>query len=210
MRKELIKKTLHKWDDSIPIGLHERIQARQSRRDFLKLSSVLAASMVLPACDNTNIPENSSTPIEPLLKHAPWQTFAAVQNHLFPKESDSPGADDINATLYLKSVLELPGVDNEDKKFLRDGIGWINDIAMQMANKPFHKLKNIKKEEVLQKIASSSAGENWLSLLLLYIFEALLTDPVYGGNTDKIGWQWLEHKSGFPAPIEGKKYYQLT
>ena len=39
-------------------------------------------------------------------------------------------------------------------------------------------------------------GRAWLSLLLYYIFEALLSDPVYGGNPDGIGWQWLEHQPG--------------
>ena len=110
----------------------------------------------------------------------------------------------------MKSVLELPGIDDDDKKFLRDGVKWIDDIAIQMTEKSFHQLDVTKKEAVLQRIASSSAGENWLSLLLLYIFEALLTDPVYGGNPDGIGWQWLEHKPGFPTPPKDKRYHLLT
>jgi gluconate 2-dehydrogenase gamma chain len=37
-------------------------------------------------------------------------------------------------------------------------------------------------------------------MLLDYIMEALLTDPVYGGNPNSIGWQWLKHQPGFPRP----------
>ena len=33
-----------------------------------------------------------------------------------------------------------------------------------------------------------------------------MLDPVYGGNPEMIGWKWLEHQPGFPAPIEGKTY----
>jgi len=210
MRKQLTRKLLQQWNETIPDGLDERIQARQSRRDFLKAASLLPAAMLVASCDQTSSPVTSTTVTPPILDQAPWRTFAAVQNHLFPKDTDSPGADDINATLYLKSVLELPGVDDEDKKFIRQGVKWINDIAMQMHEKSFYQLSEANKEAVLQRIATSSAGENWLSMLLLYLFEALLTDPVYGGNTNKVGWQWLEHKPGFPAPPEDKRYYLLT
>jgi len=209
MRKQLTKKILHQWDNTIPDGLEDRIKIRQSRRGFLKATSLLAASLLLPACDNVNNTSSTKTANSTLLTQAPWQTFTAVQNHLFPKDSESPGADDINATLYLKSVLEIPGIEDADKKFLRDGIGWINGIAIQMFNNSFHELDKNNKEAVLIRIASSSAGENWLSLLLLYIFEALLTDPVYGGNPDGIGWQWLEHKPGFPSPTKDKRYHLL-
>jgi len=46
-------------------------------------------------------------------------------------------------------------------------------------------------------------------MLLTYILEALLTDPVYGGNPNGIGWTWLQHQPGFPTPTEDKKYYKL-
>jgi len=209
MHKKSIKQILCDWDNSAPNGLHHRVQERRSRRDFLKMAGLLSASMLIPSCDNSNTQATTDKPTTPLLSQAPWQTFASVQNHLFPKSSDSPSADDVNATLYLKSVLALPGIDDADKQFLRDGVNWTNDIAVQMTRQPFHKLNQIEKETVLQRIATSSAGENWLSLLLLYIFEALLTDPVYGGNTNKIGWQWLEHKPGFPTPSKDKRYYNL-
>jgi len=209
MHKRSVKQILCEWDSSAPTGLATRIQEKRSRRDFLKMAGILGASILIPSCDNSNTQSAADKATPSLVNKAPWQTFVAVQNHLFPKDSDSPGADDVNATLYLKSVLELPGVDDADKQFLRDGVNWTNDIAMQMTKKTFHQLSKTEKETVLQRIATSSAGENWLSLLLLYIFEALLTDPVYGGNTNKIGWQWLEHKPGFPTPSKDKRYYHL-
>jgi gluconate 2-dehydrogenase gamma chain len=52
-------------------------------------------------------------------------------------------------------------------------------------------------------------GRAWLSLLLYYIFEALLSDPVYGGNPGEIGWRWLEHQPGFPRPPADKIYGSL-
>jgi gluconate 2-dehydrogenase gamma chain len=58
----------------------------------------------------------------------------------------------------------------------------------------------------LHQIVDSSAGENWLSLLLYYLFESLTLDPVYGGNPDGIGWHWLEHQPGFPRPTKETSY----
>ena len=65
------------------------------------------------------------------------------------------------------------------------------------------------KETILRAISKSRAGENWLSNLVGYIFEAMLSPPSYGGNPDGIGWQWLEHQAGFPLPPMGKRYYEL-
>ena len=208
MRKVFTKRPLRQWDESIPKGLRERIELRQSRRGFLKTASIIPAALLLTACDAPNSTSTSSDKSS-LLEQSPWNTFSAVQNQLFPKDAESPGAGDINATSYLKSVLELPGTDEADKKFIRDGVGWINDISNQMFKTSFHRLNESNKEDVLKRIASSSAGENWLSILLLYIFEALLVAPVYGGNTDKVGWQWLEHIPGFPLPPKNKRYYLL-
>jgi len=65
------------------------------------------------------------------------------------------------------------------------------------------------REQLLQRIAQANAGENWLSLLLMFIFGALLGSPVYGGNPDGIGWRWLEHNPGFPQPTSNNTYKKL-
>lgn len=63
---------------------------------------------------------------------------------------------------------------------------------------------------MLKKISQSRAGENWLSLLLYYLLESLTLDPIYGGNTDGMGWQWLGHQAGFPRPVQGKTYLDFS
>jgi len=136
------------------------------------------------------------------------QTLSTVQNHLFPRGADSPGADDINALAYLQSALEDPAL-VEDTQFIHNGVGWLDDLSATTYQKTFLQLDDDKREALLRTIAKSSAGENWLSTLLLYIFEALLTDPVYGGNPDGIGWAWLEHTPGFPHPPPDKIYTKL-
>ncbi len=139
----------------------------------------------------------------------PWQTLDSVQRHLFPSETDSPGAKEINALGYLRFVVADSTLDKTDREFILQGTRWLEDISMKLEKTNFSALSNANKERLLRHIASSDAGENWLSTLLLYICEALLTDPVYGGNTNQTGWRWLQHTPGFPRPPQDKRYPEL-
>ena len=139
----------------------------------------------------------------------PWPVLAAVQEHLFPTEPGAPGAREIRALAYLRGVLADPGAEPETQRFLLMGVDWLEDLSRQRQKASFIYLDPIRRERVLREVAASEKGENWLSTLLLYICEALLSDPVYGGNPDGIGWAWLEHQPGFPRPTPDKRYGAL-
>ena len=136
----------------------------------------------------------------------PWLLLAATQNHLFPSELGAPGAREINALSYLQQVLGDPHGDREEQRFILKGVDWLEDLSRQRQQTSFVDLDPIRREQVLREVANSRPGENWLSTLLLYICEALLTDPVYGGNPEGIGWTWLGHQPGFPRPTPEKRY----
>ena len=140
----------------------------------------------------------------------PWHTLAAVQEHLFPAAPDTPGAGDIRALDYLRNTIENPDADGEDREFVFNGVGWLNDLAQDTHQQPFTALDETQRESLLRSIEQSRAGGNWLSLLLTYLLEALLADPVYGGNPDGVGWHWLEHQPGFPAPPADRTWYRLA
>lgn len=140
----------------------------------------------------------------------PWKTLAVVQEHMFPAATDTPGASDIEALVYLHNTIENPAADGEDREFLFNGVGWLNDLAREKTGLAFVALDEQQKETLLRQIEESRAGRNWLSLLLTYLLEALLADPVYGGNPDGIGWKWLEHQPGYPRPPADKSWYKLA
>jgi gluconate 2-dehydrogenase gamma chain len=133
-----------------------------------------------------------------------------VQEQLFPADEDTPGASDFHAIDYLRNTLENPAADGEDREFITNGVGWLNDLTREHHNKLFLQLDAQQKENMLRQIEQSRAGRNWLSLLLTYLLEALLSDPVYGGNTNETGWQWLQHRPGFPRPPADKTWFKLT
>ena len=142
-------------------------------------------------------------------QHDPWPTLDAVMRHLLPSEPDSPGAAEIHALDYLHFVTADPLVDREERDLILQGAQWLDQLSQERYQAAFPELAAEQKEQLLRQVAKSSAGENWISTLLTYLFEALLTAPAYGGNPDGIGWRWLEYVPGFPLPVPGNRYPDL-
>lgn len=142
-------------------------------------------------------------------KSDPWAVIDTVQQHLFPVETNAPGAREIDALAYLKFVVTDTTLDLNDGEFITKGVEWLEGMTQQMYEKSFTTLNDKQREKVLQRIVKSEAGENWLSTLMLYIVEALLSDPVYGGNTNQLGWKWLQHVPGYPRPPSDKTFPNL-
>lgn len=140
----------------------------------------------------------------------PWLTLASVQEHLFPASEHGPGALEIQAIQYLYNELRILRIDDEQRRFIINGVGWLNDIAKEAKQLSFYQLQSEDKEVVLRKIEQSRAGRRWISRMLTFVLEALLADPVYGGNPAGIGWHWLRHKPGFPRPDMRHRWHQLA
>ena len=200
MNSSQVKGYLLEWDKSVSAEYTGTSIKSSARRDFLKTLLTGSAAVVFSESVLANTKKLNGTI---------WETLSAVHLHMFPKTKNEPDAISINATAYLKSVLEWPGIDEEDKKFITDGVGWLNGLSEKTFNMKFQSLNQQDKEMVLRTVEKSQAGENWLSLIMLYLIESLLTDPAYGGNKDSQGWRWLEHQPGFPRPSADKRYFNL-
>lgn len=138
------------------------------------------------------------------------ETLSAVQEHLFPRGPDAPGAADINAAAYLEWAITAPGIEPDRRNTMVNGVDELQDASRERFDVSFASLENEQREQLLRYLADKTRwGRAWLSLLLYYIFEALLSDPAYGSNPDGIGWQWLEHQPGFPQPSADKIYGRL-
>ena len=132
-----------------------------------------------------------------------FDTITVLQDDLFPEIKDfGISTKTISAKNYLIFVLAHKKVSDSDKKFIKDGIKWLNEEALKLHNKLYTKLTDKQREEVLNSISKQSWGESFIEAMLKYIFEALLGDPIYGINKDEVGWKWLEHKAGLPRPLE--------
>lgn len=197
-----------------PDGSSERLLLR--RRAFLQ-ALIGAAGTLLAAPARAEIdllaPGNRPPPTElaQALEETPWPTLAAVLPQLFPSEAGAPGADEINALGYLQSALAREQAEaREDYAFIAAGASFFRKrVALDHGGRLFDELDQTEREAALQRMAGSTDGANWISMLMYYLLEALLGDPVYGGNVGEAGWKWLGYTPGFPRPPEGKRYYEL-
>ncbi|WJW75980.1 gluconate 2-dehydrogenase subunit 3 family protein [Thiohalobacter sp. IOR34] len=178
-----------------------------SRRQFISRLGLLGG--LAAACPPAALAALRAN-AEPMPAEEPWRTLAAVQAQLFPPGPGIPGAREIGALRYLRQALENPAAAGADLAFVRDGAGWLNDLARKTRQRDFAQLDAAGRETLLRRIERSRAGSRWLSLLLDYLLEALLADPVYGGNPDGSGWRWLEHQPGYPTPMPDKRWFQLA
>lgn len=177
-----------------------------SRRAFLgKIGAATTLLTLLPVVGWATLLKHPKT----LSNETIWATFSAAQQHLFPNTPNAPNTQTIHATQYLHKVLKDPRVSRNNKKILNKGVYRLEILAKKITGTSFYQLHERQRETVLQKFKKSSIGRRWISLMLHYIFEALLSDPIYGSNPHSIGWTWLQHKPGFPTPPTSKRYFQL-
>lgn len=138
-----------------------------------------------------------------------WQTIGAVQDHLFPSEAETPGAREARATEYLQLVLSDHGLGEGERKMILQGAEKLQQLSHSEQQCLFVELDFEEREQLLRLFEREHHGGHWLSTILDYILEALLTDPVYGGNPKMVGWQWLNHRPGFRRPSHDTRFYQL-
>ena len=139
----------------------------------------------------------------------PWPTLDAVLQHLLPTEPDTPGASEIHARQYFEVVVTDNRIEQQERTFITQGCVWLDQLSRQEQGKPFTRLNEHQREQLLRQTARSEAGENWLSTLITYLLESLLTAPAYGGNPNGIGWHWLTYVPGFPLPQPGNRFMEL-
>lgn len=182
------------------------LQKKVSRRSALKSAAgaTMVATMPMRSWSAT-----MANKLDGALKTDPWLTLDAVLAHLLPESPTGPSAKEIQASQYLYNVVFQQPTEAAEVEFIYKGVGWLNGFSNSQLKKNFVALTFDEKESILRAISKSTAGENWLSNLVGYIFEAMLSPPSYGGNPNGIGWQWLEHQAGFPLPKAGQRYYEL-
>ncbi|QOL26222.1 gluconate 2-dehydrogenase subunit 3 family protein [Thalassotalea sp. LPB0316] len=178
-------------------------KTKVSRRSILKSAAGASAIVAMPSIAFSG----GKTSVN--LAQEPWLTLDAVVNHLLPSSNSGPGAKELQITQYLYLLIKTQPIDDAEKTFIQNGVGWLNGYSQSQTQQDFAQLDNDTKETMLRAISNSEAGYNWINTLINYIYEASLSAPSYGGNPNGIGWQWLEHKAGFPLPPKGKRYFEL-
>ncbi|MCW8838308.1 MAG: gluconate 2-dehydrogenase subunit 3 family protein [Thiovulaceae bacterium] len=157
-----------------------------NRRKFLKAGFLSSVIFISSGCELFSVT-------------TPKETLAILQNDLFP-HSKKMGTD---VKKYMQIVLKHSKVSDADKKFIKNGIKWLNEEAVLLFDSTYVKLPSDKRQEVLKSISKVKWGRSFIYDNLTYIMEANFSDPIYG-VADGQGWKWLDFNTGLPQP---KKAY---
>ncbi len=127
------------------------------------------------------------------------EVLKVIFDHIFPTTKKYNGAKKFGAFEYLIINSKHKSFDKSDMRFILDGM---KEVLKLDAN--FIKSSKMKKEKTLRKFEQTRFGENVLSTLMYYGFEAMLSDPIYGGNKNMSGWKNIKHTP--PTPMARRKY----
>lgn len=128
----------------------------------------------------------------------PLQTIGLVQDDLLV----TPKKLGIKIHPYMSIVLNHSRISDADKKLIRDGAKRLNQTSVKIYKKMYVKLSSKNRQELLKIISKEEWGDDWLYNIMSYSFEAMLGDPIYGGNNKEVGWKWLQFTGGMPRPRE--------
>lgn len=156
-----------------------------SRRTFLKNSFLTTAVLVMSGSKLFG----TVSPIE---------TLSLVQDDLFPFAKEQ----DVDSSAYLLIILNHTHVTDIDKKFIRNGIQWLNEESVIMYKTTYTKLSVAQRQKLLKTISQTSWGESWLETQLTYIMEAIFSDKIYGVNKNEAGQKLVQHSVGLPRPTK--------
>lgn len=180
------------------------------RRAFLASSGVALSAALLGRLDAFAAAAPAPTPLSGAgIEPDGWRILGLIQAHLFPSETQAPGAREVNALDYLHFVMSWEGTDPVEPRILRSGLDRLREIAAQTAGGTFEALDVPGREQALRTLESGEGGTEWILLVLDYVFEALLADPIYGGNPDRVGWRWLQIEPGHRRPGPDQRYFML-
>jgi len=160
-----------------------------NRRLFISLSAIGGVSTLISA-DNIIEERKDRLPKDIYL------TLEAIISHFFPSIGHLPSAQEFGAMEFLDSTIYHRTFDRDIRDFIIRGA----ESFIRESRGAFLKYNQIERERVLREFESSSIGGDWLSRIMILSMEALLSDPIYGGNIRESGWRALDIDEGKPQP----------
>jgi len=198
---------IKKQERTIPDTFKNLENWETNRRTFLRGALVAGAMTQIGLFTSCSVELEEAND---LLTAEQSTILTQILDLFFPNDGNGPGAKDINAFGYIMWVLhDSLNRKTEDNEYIIEGLDWANETAQEIYFKPFVELNQEEREVLVGKFTQLNWGKSWSSVMITLIFEALLLDPIYGGNTDEVGWKWLNHTPGHPRPTEENRYERI-
>jgi gluconate 2-dehydrogenase alpha chain len=126
------------------------------------------------------------------------RTLTAIFERMFPADARDPGATEIGVVEYLDRALA--GIYRHRQETYRLGLKALDASSTVRTGLPFADLDSALQDQLLGDLQQGTL-ENFQSpdqgafflLMRTHLLEGLFSDPLYGGNRDKLGWKFLRH-----------------
>lgn len=155
------------------------------------------------AATPTDVPSAAAEPPRgPLLSPAQLAGLAAVLQQILPVADGCPGAAAVGALAYLQGALADPRTTADDTASVLDGLAELERLSADHHQLAVQALAPAQLQALLRQRQADDGGAEWLGVMVVFALEALLGDPVYGGNTGESGWRWLDLMAPEPRPSD--------
>jgi gluconate 2-dehydrogenase gamma chain len=204
-----------------------------ARREFLKVAAAggaaAATAGVTPQAAVAQQPAAASSaapaPVYEFLNLDEQAFVEALVDHMIPADDLTPKGTDLGINIYIDRALggawgrgdrlymQGPwkiGVPSQGyqlpltpAQLYRAGIEATNAWCVKTYNKPFDKLSEPQREEVLVALSTAKLdlgalpSRTFWTTVYQTVMEGMFSDPVHGGNRDKAGWRMI----GFPGAL---------
>lgn len=185
------------------------------RRKWLKLALagvVLSQVPWIVSCDNNDGSGDSEEPVldgKGILSEDEMKSLYIIQNILVPNDGNGPSAGMVNAHDYFIWMLNDDKLIASEKEYFITKLQDLINLSKEKFGNSINTLSKKDQELFISNNIESGWTQTFLSRMITVIFEAMLLDPIYGGNPDEIGWDWLEHIGGSPRATAQTKYPEI-
>jgi gluconate 2-dehydrogenase alpha chain len=126
------------------------------------------------------------------------RALAAIVERIFPADASAPGAVEIGVVDYVDRALN--GVYRDKVETYRLGLIALDNAARAAYDQSFADCSANQQDQLLTQLErgelATSAPANqveFFEMVRLHAIEGLFSDPIHGGNRDKLGWRILGH-----------------
>lgn len=174
------------------------------RRQILWGTAGLTAGALAGCKDDKPAPDSKKTPkpdpkdTAPAGETATLKTLAAAAARVLPSEGEGPGAKEAGIAAYFDHVLKDADLSHV-WPVLRRAATFLDGAVAKGGAKSFADAPTSAQDNVLNALAQGKmrpnnfSGPQFMRVLVALTLEGFLADPKYGGNKDRVAWNWLNY-----------------
>ncbi len=131
-----------------------------------------------------------------------WAALEAAAERIYPGDERGAGALSAGVINYIDAQLTRPPV-KSFAPLVKIGAAHLDRLA-RLEGKAYRHLSPGRQDAILKRVQGGRLGRyhgaRFVRILLALTLEGMFSDPIYGGNQDRVGWKSIGFVPQLPAP----------